>query len=123
VGVTVRGCSLADSQHARRKTNGSRSAYDNADRSLHRLARLDGCGVVLLDLAVPKMDGTAHHPGGRRPIVSQQPNLPIERDDAVEASHQVAARRRDAVAPQAVLAVPQIRPASEGFVYCCDNYL
>ena len=91
---------------------------------------------VLIELAVPKWTV-------RRIIradaarwycsLSQQPNLPIELDDAAEGSHEVlplavlrafvAARRRDAVAPQAVSAVPQIRPASEGFVYCCDNYL
>jgi hypothetical protein len=63
--------------------------------------------------------------------LSQQPNLPIELDDGAEASHEVlplailrafiAARRRDALAPQAVSAVPQIRSAPV-FVYCCDNY-
>jgi hypothetical protein len=34
----------------------------------------------------------------------------------------IAAHRRDAVAPQAFSAVPQIRPAPGPFVYCCDNY-
>jgi hypothetical protein len=89
---------------------------------------------ALIELAVPKWsirrivqaDAEWHC------SLSQQPNLPIELDDAAEASHEVlplailrafiAARRRDAVAPQTILAVPQIRPASDAFVHCCDNY-
>jgi hypothetical protein len=105
------------------------------DRFIESHAWTDAA-FVLIELAVPKWTV-------RRIIradaaqwycsLSQQPNLPIELDDAAEASHEVlplavlrafvAARRRDTVAPQAVSAVPHIRPASEAFVYSCDNYL
>jgi hypothetical protein len=64
--------------------------------------------------------------------LSRQPNLPLDLDDMAEASHEVlplavlrafvAARTRDAVAPQAVSATPRIRPASNSFVFCSDNY-
>ena len=64
--------------------------------------------------------------------LSRQPNLPLDLDDMAEASHEVlplavlrafiAARTRDAVAPQAVAAIPHIRLASDLLVYCCDNY-
>jgi hypothetical protein len=105
------------------------------DRFIESHAWTDAA-FVLIELAVPKWtvrriiraDAAQWHCA-----LSQQPNLPIELDDAAEASHEVlplavlrafvAARRRDAVAPQAVSAIPHIRPASEGFVYCCDNYL
>jgi hypothetical protein len=89
---------------------------------------------ALIELAVPKWSirRIVHADAEWYCSLSQQPNLPIELDDAVEASHEVlpmailrafiAARRRDAVAPQAISAVPQIRSASDAFVYC-DNYL
>lgn len=63
--------------------------------------------------------------------LSRQPNLPMALDDTVEVSHEtlplailrafVEARRRSAVAPRAIFAVPQVQPASEPWI-CCDNF-
>jgi hypothetical protein len=104
------------------------------DRFIESHAWTDAA-FVLIELAVPKWsirrivqaDAEWHC------SLSQQPNLPIELDDSAEGSHEVlplailrafiAARRRDGVAPQTILAVPQIRLASDAFVYCCDNSL
>jgi hypothetical protein len=63
--------------------------------------------------------------------LSQQPNLSMELDDNVKASHEllplailralVEARRRDSVAPRAISAVPLVQTASEPLI-CCDNF-
>jgi hypothetical protein len=63
--------------------------------------------------------------------LSRQPNVPLVLDETADASHEilalailrafVEARRRDAVAPQAVSSVPQLQPAPEQFI-CCDDF-
>jgi len=63
--------------------------------------------------------------------LSRQPNLPVDLDDIVEASHEasalavlrafVEARRRSSAAPGAMSAVPRVRPTSDQII-CCDNF-
>jgi hypothetical protein len=63
--------------------------------------------------------------------LSRQPNLPMALDDTVDASHQtlplaiirafVEVRRRSAVVPQVIFAVPQVQSTSEAWI-CCDNF-
>jgi len=63
--------------------------------------------------------------------LTRQPNLPVEFDDTVDASHKtlamailsafIEARHRSRVLHAGVSIVPQIRPASESAI-CCDNF-
>jgi len=66
-----------------------------------------------------------------RCALSRQPNLPMELDDTVEASHEllplailrafVEARRSTAVAPRSIATVPVVQPSSEPLI-CCENF-
>jgi hypothetical protein len=112
---------------------GKSAAVDRLERLVAEAAWTEAA-IDLIELEIPRwtLRRVVHENCEWRCSLSRQPNSPLELDDMAQASHEVlplavlrafiAARTRDAVAPQAVSAVPHIRLASDSFVYCCDNY-
>jgi hypothetical protein len=87
--------------------------------------------LITLELPLRRVRRLAYEDGEWLCSLSYQPNLPIEIDDCVEATHEVlplamlrafveACRRRRAM-QESVSTVPHIQPWPEQII-CCENY-
>jgi hypothetical protein len=117
----------------------TRLASLQRSRTPARLDRLIEAGAwtdaafALIDLELPNwtVRRIVRENGEWLCSLSRQPNVPMAFDETADGSHQlltlaiargfVEARRRSAVSPQAVSAVPQVRPVPEQLI-CCDNF-
>jgi hypothetical protein len=89
--------------------------------------------LALIELELPmwKVRRLVYEDGEWFCSLSQQPNLPLELDDSVDASHDVLAlailrafveaRHKTSLTRQATSRVPQVLSVSAGAI-CCDNF-
>jgi hypothetical protein len=89
--------------------------------------------LALIELELPmwKVRRLAYESGEWFCSLSQQPNLPLELDDSVDASHEVLAlailrafveaRRKTSVARQAIPRAQRLSAVPAGAI-CCDNF-
>jgi hypothetical protein len=102
------------------------------DRLIESYAWTDAA-LLLIELAIPhwKVRRIVHTDGEWLCSLSRCPNLPIDLDDAADASHEVlslamlralvVARCKSSAAATVVSAVPQIVAKAEQTI-CCDNF-
>ena len=93
------------------------------------------CALALIEFELPRwhLRRLAYDGGEWLCSLSRRPNLPLELDDTVDASHEVAAlavlrafvearrRSRDPIRPDIKSSVP-IRASVPAEILCCDNF-